>query len=367
MLPRFRCSFARRGAMPALLALLSLVSTTACGQTTHHRAAPTPATVTDSATGKLDMPWLRQRLDSSWTFRRHASRRGSGRCRHRRSRCFGYNEARYFAPGQHHEAAEPGRRPGACSAIRCPACATSRGATRCFSRAPATSPFCTATCPRGGPTPSWPPGPKKCWPTATSPACRPTAPAGPGTTTATTFSPSARAFPVFGNTVRLYAAAPLVLRGRRARQCGRCPARAGAAAQLQRPLAGAGGRADFRSPPRPGTATRVRAPLENRFTYAAGSPKKVGGRGALTAPAAPCCCACWATRCAGPSWARRLAARARGRDSIRTLRGLPADSLYRRMLRVSDTLPGRAAAADAAAAVGRRDSLSSDRADSPFA
>jgi D-alanyl-D-alanine carboxypeptidase/D-alanyl-D-alanine-endopeptidase (penicillin-binding protein 4) len=85
---------ARRYAALLSLALLSL--TTACGQTTTGPPAP-PALVTDSATGKVDMPWLRQLLDSSATLRRQQvgvalADAATG------APLFGYNEAKYFTP-----------------------------------------------------------------------------------------------------------------------------------------------------------------------------------------------------------------------------------------------------------------------------
>ena len=50
-----------------------------------------------------------------------------------------------------------------------------------------------------------------------------------------------------------------------------------------------------------------------------------------------------------------------GRDSIRTLHGLPADSLYRRMLRVSDNFLAEQLLLLCSTCVGYRDSLSTDR------
>ncbi|RZL02434.1 MAG: hypothetical protein EOO62_22320, partial [Hymenobacter sp.] len=90
----FANGLARRYATLLSLALLSL--TTACGQTTSTAPVP-PAIVVDSATGKIDMPWLRQRLDSSAALRRQQvgvalADAVTG------EPLFGYNEARYFTP-----------------------------------------------------------------------------------------------------------------------------------------------------------------------------------------------------------------------------------------------------------------------------
>ncbi|WP_223653640.1 D-alanyl-D-alanine carboxypeptidase [Hymenobacter psoromatis] len=338
-----------------LLALLSL--TTACGQTTTSAPPLPPATVTDSATGKVDMPWLRQRLDSSWTFRRQQvgvalADAVTGQP------LFGYNEARYFTPASTMKLLSLA---GGLALL-----GDSLPSLRYFSRGDTL--FFQGT---GDPTflhgdvPS-----RRAYAfLATRPekvlaycdiACVPVyGPSWAWDDFGYYFQPERTAFPMYGNTVRFYAAAPLVLRhapGAAVRVLPQSVRVLPRSFALLTERAAAG----FRLSPDQDDEMHVyRAPLENRFTYVP-TPKKwideVPYRTSRTL----------LLRLLGDTLRRAIVGVGpwhphAGRDSIRTLHGLRTDSLYRRMLRVSDNFLAEQLLLMASTRVGYRDSLSSDR------
>jgi D-alanyl-D-alanine carboxypeptidase/D-alanyl-D-alanine-endopeptidase (penicillin-binding protein 4) len=205
-LPTAFANTARRYAALLAPALLSL--TTACGQTT--TPALPPATVTDSATGRVDMPWLRQQLDSSLTLRRQQvgvalADATTGQL------LFGYNEAKYFTPASTMKmlslTAGLTLLPDSLPSLRY----FSRGDTLFF---------------QGTGDPTFLHGDVPSRRAYTFLASRPekvlaycdiaTVPAyGPGWTWddfGYYFQPERTAFPVYGNTVRFYAAAPQAVR-----------------------------------------------------------------------------------------------------------------------------------------------------------
>ena len=339
-----------------LLALLSL--TTACGQTATTAPPLPPATVLDSATGRLDMPWLRQRLDSSWTFRRQQvgvalADAVTG------EPLFGYNEARYFTPASTLKlltlAGGLALLPDSLPSLRY----FSRGDTLFFqgtgdptflhgdvpSRRAyaflATRPekvlaYCDIAC-----VPAY--GPSWAWDDFNY-----------------YFQPERTAFPVYGNTVRFYAAAPRVVRTGPGAAVRLLPQHVRVLPRSFAPLT-ARAADGFRPSPDQDDDTHVfRAPLENRFTYVP-TPKKwideVPYRTSRTL----------LVRLLGDTLRRAVVGVGPwhprpGRDSVRTLAGLPADSLYRRMLRMSDNFLAEQLLLMASTRVGYHDSLSSGRA-----
>ncbi|RZK46998.1 MAG: hypothetical protein EOO59_18435, partial [Hymenobacter sp.] len=271
--------------------------TTACGQTT--TAPPVPAAiVTDSATGRADMPWLRQQLDSSATLRRQQVG-------------VALADARTGDPTLLHGDV-PSR----------------RAYSFLVGRPEKLLAYCDiATGPAYGPSWAW-------------------------DDFNYYFQPERTAFPLYGNTVRFYAAAPRP--GAPA-----LPQRVWVAPRVFAPLTAAAGPGFRLSPDQDDDMHVYRAPLENRFTYRP-SPKK------------------WIDevpyRTSRPLLLRLLGDTLRraivggqwrprpGRDSIRTLRGLRADSLYRRMLRMSDNFLAEQLLLMTSTRVGLRDSLSGPRA-----
>jgi D-alanyl-D-alanine carboxypeptidase/D-alanyl-D-alanine-endopeptidase (penicillin-binding protein 4) len=170
------------------------------------------------------------------------------------------------------------------------------------------------------------------------------------------FQAERAAFPIYGNTVRFYATPP-------------APGRAGT-----RPVAGAQSRirvlpryfapllgpapADLRTPGLDADTHIIRALHENRF-YVLPTAKKwvdeipfVTSRGLML-------------RLLGDTLRRATSSAVwkprSGQDSIRTLAGLRVDSLYRRMLRVSDNFLAEQLLLMCSTKIGYRDSLSSGR------
>jgi D-alanyl-D-alanine carboxypeptidase/D-alanyl-D-alanine-endopeptidase (penicillin-binding protein 4) len=345
---------ARRYASVLSLALLSL--TTACGQTTTGPPAP-PALVTDSATGKVDMPWLRQLLDSSATLRRQQvgvalADAATG------APLFGYNEAKYFTPASTMKLlslyAGLTLLPDSLPSLRY----FSRGDTLFFqgtgdptflhgdvpsrrayaflaSRPEKVLAYCDIACvPAYGPSWAW-------------------------DDFGYYFQPERTAFPVYGNTVRFYAAAPQAVRPRPGATAEALPQRVRVFPRTFAPLTERAGEGFRLSPDQDDEMHVYRAALENRFTYRP-SPKKwideVPYR--TSRPLL--------LRLLGDTLRRAIVGTAwhprPSRDSIRTLRGLRADSLYRRMLRVSDNFLAEQLLLMASSQVGYRDSLSGPRA-----
>jgi D-alanyl-D-alanine carboxypeptidase/D-alanyl-D-alanine-endopeptidase (penicillin-binding protein 4) len=352
-LPTAFANPARRYAALLAPALLSL--TTACGQTT----APVlpPATVTDSATGRVDMPWLRQQLDSSRTLRRQQvgvalADAATGQP------LFSYNEARYFTPASTMKLlslyAGLTLLPDSLPSLRY----FSRGDTLFF-QGTGDPTFLHGDVPSRRAYAFLATRPEKVLAycdIATVPAY------GPGWTWddfSYYFQPERTAFPVYGNTVRFYAAAPQVVRPRPGAAAVALPQRVRVAPRQFAPLTERAS-PEFRLSPDQDEEMHVfRAQLDNRFTYVA-SPRK------------------WVDevpyRTSRPLLLRLLGDTLRraivgsvwhphpSRDSIRTLRGLRADSLYRRMLRVSDNFLAEQLLLMTSTQVGYRDSLSSQRA-----
>ena len=344
-----------RGAALLALALLSL--TTACGQTTTAPLLP-PAIVKDSATGKIDMPWLRQRLDSSQVLRRQQvgvalADAATGEA------LFGYNDAKYFTPASTMKLlslyAGLTLLPDSLTSLRY----FSRGDTLFFQgtgdptflhgdvpsrraytfllhRPEKLLAYCDiASVPAYGPSWAW-------------------------DDFNYYFQPERTAFPVYGNTVRFYAA-PLPPVAHRSGLA------AAGSPPLQRvrvfprhfaPLT-APAVAGFRLSPDQDDEMHVfRAPLENSFTYLSGPKKWVDEVPYRTSRTL-------LLRLLGDTLRRAIVGVAwhprPGRDSIRTLRGLRADSLYRRMLRVSDNFLAEQLLLMTSTQVGYRDSLSGQR------
>ena len=337
----------------ALLALLTL--TTACGQTT---PAPPPPVgiVRDSLTGRPDLPWLRQRLDSSATLRRQQvgvalADAATGEV------LFGYNEARYFTPASTMKLLTlyagltllgdslPSLRyfsrgdtlffQGTGDPTFLHGDVPSRRAYTFLARRPEKLlAYCNiATVPVYGP--SWP------WDDY-----------------GYYFQAERTAFPIFGNTVRFYGAAPLVVPARPGVPAHLLPQRVRTLPRYFAPLTSAAG-SDFRLSPDQDAEEHVfRLPLENRFTYRLASRKWVDELPYRTSRPL-------LLRLLGDTLRRPIVGAAwrprPGQDSIRTLRGLGADSLYRRMLRLSDNFLAEQLLLMASTRVGYRDSLSGPR------
>ena len=182
------------------------------------------------------------------------------------------------------------------------------------------------------------------------------------------FQPERGAFPIYGHTVRFYGAAPPVP--------GSVKPRAGGAAAVRPALSSPAARVRVRVLPRyvaplVGAATPdlltpgldedthvLRAPLENRFSVLPFTKKWVDETPFITSRGL-------LLRLLGDTLRRatsNAAWRPRPRlDSIRTLPGLPVDSLYRRMLRVSDNFLAEQLLLMCSTKIGRHDSLSTER------
>ncbi|MBD2769466.1 D-alanyl-D-alanine carboxypeptidase [Hymenobacter sp. BT664] len=174
------------------------------------------------------------------------------------------------------------------------------------------------------------------------------------------FQPERGAFPIYGHTVRFYASAPL-------------PARAGGVAAA-RPALPAMPRvrvlprffAPLVSPAPPNLLTPgldedvhvLRAPLENRFYVLPATKKWVDETPFRTSSGLMLRLLGDTLRRAttGAEWRPRP-----GLDSIRTLYGLRVDSLYRRMLRVSDNFLAEQLLLMCSTKIGNHDSLSTGR------
>ncbi|RZK62152.1 MAG: hypothetical protein EOO59_03285 [Hymenobacter sp.] len=343
----------------ALLLVAGLLPfTAACGQNPPATPPVPAAIVLDSSTGRADMPWLRQRLDSSRALRRQQvgvmlADAATG------EPLFGYNEAKYFTPASTMKLlslyAGLSLLPDSLPSLRY----FSRGDTLFF-QGTGDPTFLHGDVP-GRRAYAWLAGrPEKMLAycdIATVPAY------GPGWTWddfGYYFQPERTAFPVFGNTVRFFGSAPQVAR-----------ARPGAAVQvlLQRvrvapryfaaatEAAGPG----FRLSPDQDHSEHVfRAQLDNRFTYRPAGQKWVDELPYRTSRTL-------LLRLLGDTLRRAIVGVGPWRprpyqDSVRTLTGLRADSLYRRMLRVSDNFLAEQLLLMASTRVGYHDSLSTGRA-----
>ena len=170
------------------------------------------------------------------------------------------------------------------------------------------------------------------------------------------FQPERTAFPIYGNTVRFYATPPAPVRAA-PRPVVAPQSRIRVLPRFFAPLVGPAA-ADLRTPGLDPDTHIIRALHENRF-YVLPTAKKwvdetpfVTSRGLML-------------RLLGDTLRRatsNAAWRPRpGQDSIRTLSGLRVDSLYRRMLRVSDNFLAEQLLLMCSTKIGYRDSLSSAR------
>jgi D-alanyl-D-alanine carboxypeptidase/D-alanyl-D-alanine-endopeptidase (penicillin-binding protein 4) len=341
----------------SLLALLSLAFTTACGQTTPTATSLPPALVADSATGRLDMPWLRQRLDSSAALRRQLvgvalADANTG------EPLFGYNEARSFTPASTMKllslAGGLALLGDSLPSLRY----FSRGDTLFFqgtgdptflhgdvpsrrayaflaSRPEKVLAYCDIACvPAYGPSWAW-------------------------DDFGYYFQPERTAFPVYGNTVRFYGAVPLVVRARPGAAVRMLPQHVRVVPRSFAPLTERAGEGFRLSPDQDDEMHVYRTSLENRFTYVPTPKKWVDEVPYRTSRTLLLHLLGDTLRRAivGMPWRPRP-----GQDGVATLRGLRADSLYRRMLRVSDNFLAEQLLLMASSQVGFRDSLSGPRA-----
>lgn len=338
-----------------LLGLLPL--TAACGQNPPATSPTLPGIVRDSATGRADLPWLRQQLDSSATLRRQQvgvalADAATGEA------LFGYNEAKYFTPASTMKLlslyAGLTLLPDSLPSLRY----FSRGDTLFFqgtgdptflhgdvpsrraysflaNRPEKMLAYCDIAC-----VPAY--GPSWAWDDFNY-----------------YFQPERTAFPLYGNTVRFYAGAPLLVRPRPGAPAQALPQRVRVLPHYFAPLAAVAG-AGFRlSPDQDDEMHAYRAPLENRFIYRRAAKKWIDEVPYRTSRTL-------LLRLLGDTLRRAIVGvgwRPRpGQDSIRTLRGLRADSLYRRMLRVSDNFLAEQLLLMSSLRLGYRDSLSGPRA-----
>ncbi|HEX8506835.1 MAG TPA: D-alanyl-D-alanine carboxypeptidase [Hymenobacter sp.] len=174
------------------------------------------------------------------------------------------------------------------------------------------------------------------------------------------FQPERGAFPIYGNTVRFYAAAPAPLRAggvAAARPVAPVMPRVRVLPRYFAPLVGPATR-NLLTPGLDKDTHVLRDPLENRF-YLLKSGKKwvdetpfITSRGLML-------------RLLGDTLRRATSSAVwrpgPGLDSIRTLHGLRVDSLYRRMLRVSDNFLAEQLLLMCSTKIGNHDSLSTGR------
>ncbi|MFD1468943.1 D-alanyl-D-alanine carboxypeptidase/D-alanyl-D-alanine-endopeptidase [Hymenobacter caeli] len=161
------------------------------------------------------------------------------------------------------------------------------------------------------------------------------------------FQPERGAFPIYGHTVRFYAQPPV----------GKVPSRLRVLPRHFAPLTGPVPAA-LRTPNIDADTHVIRALDENRFYVVAPFNKKWIDEVPFRTSRA------FTLRLLGDTLRRPLVGapwRPRPTDAVRTLRGLPVDSLYRRMLRVSDNFLAEQLLLMASTTVGLHDSLSTQR------
>ena len=168
------------------------------------------------------------------------------------------------------------------------------------------------------------------------------------------FQPERAAFPIYGNTVRFYATPPAPVRGRPA---GAAPSRIRVLPRFFAPLVGPAP-AEVLAPDLDPDTHVVRALHENRFYVLPTAKKWVDETPFVTSSGLMLRLLGDTLRRAttGAGWRPRP-----GSDSIRTLHGLRVDSLYRRMLRVSDNFLAEQLLLMCSTKLGRHDSLSTSR------
>ncbi|WP_162550017.1 D-alanyl-D-alanine carboxypeptidase/D-alanyl-D-alanine endopeptidase [Hymenobacter nivis] len=161
------------------------------------------------------------------------------------------------------------------------------------------------------------------------------------------FQPERTAFPIYGNTVRFYATPP----------AGKVASRLRVLPQYFAPLTGPVPAA-LRTPNIDKDTHVIRALDENRFYVVAPFNKRWIDEVPFRTSRA------FTLRLLGDTLRRPLVGapwRPRPTDVVHTLRGLPVDSLYRRMLRVSDNFLAEQLLLMASTTVGLHDSLSAQR------
>ena len=161
------------------------------------------------------------------------------------------------------------------------------------------------------------------------------------------FQPERGAFPMYGNTVRFYAAPP----------AGRAPSRLRVLPRYFAPLTGPVPAA-LRTPGIDADTHVVRALEENRFYVVTPFNKRWIDEVPFRTSRA------FTLRLLGDTLRRPLVGapwRPRPADTVHVLRGLPVDSLYRRMLRVSDNFLAEQLLLMASTTLGAHDSLSTQR------
>ncbi|TPG67516.1 D-alanyl-D-alanine carboxypeptidase/D-alanyl-D-alanine-endopeptidase [Hymenobacter nivis] len=161
------------------------------------------------------------------------------------------------------------------------------------------------------------------------------------------FQPERGAFPIYGHTVRFYAVPP----------AGKLPSRLRVLPQSFAPLTGPVPAA-LRTPNIDKDTHVIRALDENRFYVVAPFTKRWIDEVPFRTSRA------FTLRLLGDTLRRPIVGapwRPRPTDVVRTLRGLPVDSLYRRMLRVSDNFLAEQLLLMASTTVGLHDSLSTQR------
>ncbi|MDQ2771809.1 MAG: D-alanyl-D-alanine carboxypeptidase [Bacteroidota bacterium] len=171
------------------------------------------------------------------------------------------------------------------------------------------------------------------------------------------FQPERTAFPIYGNTVRFYATPPAPLRRGAHPAAGPVQSHIRVLPRFFAPLVGPAP-ASLLSPELDDDVHVVRAPHENRFYVLPTAKKWVDETPFVTSSGLMLRLLGDTLRRAttGALWRPRP-----GQDSIRTLSGLRVDSLYRRMLRVSDNFLAEQLLLMCSTKVGYRDSLSSAR------
>ena len=170
------------------------------------------------------------------------------------------------------------------------------------------------------------------------------------------FQPERGAFPIYGNTVRFYAAPPAPVRAGM-RPVGVPQSRIRILPRFFAPLVGPAP-ADLRTPGLDPDTHIIRALHENRFFVLPTAKKWVDETPFVTSRGLM-------LRLLGDTLRRATSSAAwrprPSQDSIRTLYGLRVDSLYRRMLRVSDNFLAEQLLLMCSTKIGYRDSLSSGR------
>ena len=335
---------------PALLWLL-LPLHTACGQTNPLVAS---ATLNPAALAPDTLAWLRARLDSSRALRQHPTGLSIADAVTGQP-LFGYHEAQYFTPASTMKLlslyAGLQLLPDSLPSLRY----FSRGDTLFF-QGTGDPTFLHGDVPSRRAYDFLAKRPEKMLAYCELPTPPAFGPSWAWDDYNYYFQPERGAFPVFGNTVRFYASAPPATQPRPGTAL--APQRVRVLPRYFAPLTDPAP-AGYRLSPDIDPESHVRrAPLENRFLILPWPRKYVDEVPFRTSRTL-------LLRLLGDTlrraivntlWHPRL-----GRDTIQTLRGLPVDSLYRRMLRVSDNFLAEQLLLMCSTRVGLHDSLSSPR------